>query len=122
MSDMSIGGNKYEPEKPLAHWPATAFGTLAVGVRRVGRLHRRHHHAVDRARLMWRQPERKAEVNPVVLSRVARLSSPRRAVVHRGHAKPAGDAMTRCAGARGPPGRGYLWRQRRRPVRKSPRR
>jgi hypothetical protein len=54
MSDMSIGGNKYEPEKPLAHWPATAFGTLAVGVRQVGRLHRRHHHAVDRPRLIWR--------------------------------------------------------------------
>jgi hypothetical protein len=53
---------------------------------------------------MRRQPERKAEVNPVVLSRVARLSSPRRAVVHRGHAEPAGDAMTRCAGARAPPG------------------
>ena len=127
MSDMSIGGNKYEPEKPLAHRAATAFGTLAVGVRRVGRLHidrhrRRHHHAVDRARLMRRQPERKAEVNPVVLSRVARLSSPRRAVVHRGHAEPAGDAMTRCAGARAPPGCGYLRWQRRRPVRKSPRR
>ena len=60
--------------------------------------------------LMGRQPERHAEANRVVAGRVARLSSPRRAVAHRGHGQRAGDAMTPCAGARGPPGCGYLWR------------
>jgi len=60
--------------------------------------------------LMGRQPERHAEANRVVPGRVVRLSSSRRAVAHRGHSERAGDAMTRCAGARGPPGCGYLWR------------
>ncbi len=39
----------------------------------------------------------------MVFGRVARLSSPRRAVAHRGRAERAGEAITRCTGARGPP-------------------
>ena len=113
-------GDAYEPEKPLADRTTTASGSLAVGVRRAGRLHVhrrrcRHHHALGRARLMGHQTERPTEQHRIVLGRVARLSSPLRAMAHRGRAELAGEARTRCAGARGPPGSGCLRRQRRRP-------